>query len=174
MKTCFKCGQAKDRGDFYSHPEMADGLLGKCKECTKSDSRSRQESKRAEIKAYDRQRSSLPHRVSARAEYAATDRGRAARKVAAMNYQADKDKYVAHYSLTNAVRDGRVKRQPCDMCGDPKSQGHHSDYSKPLDVTWLCEKHHKAAHKIKALFQPVLFENPTQGEAKLAEINQSA
>lgn len=39
-KKCFKCGKLKPRSDFYAHPRMGDKLLGKCKDCTRRDSKS--------------------------------------------------------------------------------------------------------------------------------------
>ena len=57
------------------------------------------------------------------------------------------EKYIAHRLLNNAVRSGKLKRMPCVVCGKEKVEGHHEDYSKPLDVIWLCKKHHLEAHK---------------------------
>ena len=41
---------------------------------------------------------------------------------------------------------GVLIKKPCEKCGDPKAQGHHDDYSKPLDVRWLCAFHHREHH----------------------------
>lgn len=56
-------------------------------------------------------------------------------------------KRKAHKTIQNAVRAGRVVKQPCLVCGDKKSEAHHCDYNKPLDVDWLCRQHHVLWHK---------------------------
>jgi ribosomal protein S27AE len=46
----------------------------------------------------------------------------------------------------NAVRNGRLTKEPCLFCGEEKVHAHHRDYSKPLDVIWLCPKCHNRLH----------------------------
>lgn len=45
-----------------------------------------------------------------------------------------------------AVAAGLLVRQPCEVCGEQKSHGHHPDYTKPLEVIWLCPMHHRVLH----------------------------
>ena len=44
------------------------------------------------------------------------------------------------------VKRGNVTKGTCEVCGSANVQGHHKDYSKPLDVVWLCKKHHNEIH----------------------------
>lgn len=53
----------------------------------------------------------------------------------------------ARTAVARAIRRGELTRQPCVKCGNEKSEGHHEDYGKPLEVVWLCRLHHSWVHK---------------------------
>lgn len=44
---------------------------------------------------------------------------------------------------------GKLVPQPCVVCAAPGAQKHHHDYRRPLDVYWLCQRHHDALHARK-------------------------
>lgn len=56
------------------------------------------------------------------------------------------EKYQAHLVVTNAIRRKELIKAPCEVCGSKDVEGHHDDYSKPLDVRWLCKTHHIEHH----------------------------
>ena len=39
-----------------------------------------------------------------------------------------------------------MRRHPCWVCGAEKVVAHHADYSRPLDVVFLCLSHHRQLH----------------------------
>jgi hypothetical protein len=49
--------------------------------------------------------------------------------------------------IRELVRQGRLKRPPCSVCGQANAEAHHEDYSRPLDVKWLCHRHHCEHHR---------------------------
>ena len=150
MKVCRKCGLEKDLTEFYKKPAMADGHLNHCISCVKAYEKDRREKQLDRLKAYDKARANLPHRVQARKEYAKTDAGKSAHKKANDAYlKRYPFKYVSRVLTRNAVRDGKLEKASCcTECGSTeKIEGHHDDYTKPLEVRWLCESCHKEWHR---------------------------
>lgn len=128
QKTCFKCGTELPIVMFYKHPMMGDGRLGKCKDCTRKDVRENRAKKRDYYNEYDRDRSRNPERIKA------------------IHNSRAPHKRKATVAVNNALRRGKLKRMPCEVCGKVKSEAHHPDYSKPLEVQWLCRQHHVEVH----------------------------
>jgi rubrerythrin len=44
------------------------------------------------------------------------------------------------------LKRGKIERTACVRCGGPGENMHHADYSKPLEVTWMCRPCHLAEH----------------------------
>lgn len=56
-------------------------------------------------------------------------------------------KIEAKNAVNYAIKVGKLKREPCVVCGKENVIGHHEDYSNKIDVTWLCRPHHIARHQ---------------------------
>ncbi len=70
-------------------------------------------------------------------------------------------KQKARNAFLRALERGDIERQTCEQCGE-KAEAHHKDYSKPLEVEWLCFAHHKEIHGQRS-FNPRKFkENPVR------------
>jgi hypothetical protein len=118
-----------------------------CKDCWKAYVKANRLLRIEQYTEYERGRASLPHRVAAREAYAQTPEGKRRGAAAKRRYtERNPVKRAAVNAVNNAIRDGRLTRQPCEVCG-AKAQAHHDDYSKPLDVRWLCATHHAEWHR---------------------------
>jgi len=134
VKTCFKCQAVKPITEFYVHPQMGDGRLNKCKECTKRDVAKNYRDNVAHYAKYEQKRFQDSRRKIKLREYQRNSRNK------------DPQKASAYTITSNAIRDGKLVRKPCEVCGMEPAEAHHDDYSKPLDVRWLCRVHHLEHH----------------------------
>ena len=142
MKACSKCGEEKPLTGFNRSRRDRDGFRSECRECQaqyyaansqcmKARSRAYTESHREERKAHNRAYY-LKHREERIAHHVRegkTLKGRARR------------------ALCKAVSRGKILREPCVVCGNLKSHGHHDDYEQPLKAIWLCSLHHGLLHQ---------------------------
>ena len=144
-KKCFKCNEVKLLDEFYKHPNMVDGYLNKCKRCAKLDTSSYYKNNRKHYAKYEQKRFKNPNR-----------------KTKIKKYQQDRrknnpEKYKCGYLTSNAIRDKRIFKKPCQVCGNINVEAHHKDYAKPFDIEWLCRKHHLQKHGKKAYEQTLTF-----------------
>jgi len=122
VKICSTCYETKPSTDFYKSAINKDGLCGQCKIChNKKVNQGRKNKKLLSIKQV------APHKK--------------------FWLQENKLKTKAHGEVGYAIQTGKLVRQPCERCGTTEHVvAHHEDYSKPLDVVWLCKHHHKERH----------------------------
>ncbi len=134
MKTCTKCGQSfpRTREFFHLHPIAKDGLKPRCKSCQCAAQRKRLSvmdiNDKREI--WRKYKPTIERHVEINADWR----------------KRNPEKYRAHWTVRNAIARGTLVPQPCEECGAP-AHAHHDDYSKPLDVRWLCAFHHGQHHR---------------------------
>jgi hypothetical protein len=150
MKTCRECNVEKPLSEFYAHAKMTDGHLNKCKQCVKERisryAKANPDKKKQWAKNYANSEAGLKRAKA----YLSTERGKAVRKNRMDNYRKNhpiRDR--ARYLVSYEIKCGRLIRpEVCSCCNaECKPHGHHDNYTKPLDVTWLCEPCHKQWHK---------------------------
>lgn len=139
---CRKCATDKPSAEFYASSKAC------CKVCVRLRVTAHRAVNLLSIQAYDRGRNSRPERVEARAIHRTTSAYRVSHRAACDRWEAKNyDRKNAQTAVGNAVRDGKIFKQPCHCCGADKVEAHHPDYSRPLDVVWLCVPHHAQLHK---------------------------
>jgi hypothetical protein len=173
MKKCANCEETKSFEEFRKSSRYKDGHYSRCKKCMqeyentnldqekKRESRKRyRENNRERIREQDREAyQEDPDKFRAKArvsqkKYFQSEKGREKYKLEGLKLREKyPEKARARSLLSNAVCEGKIIRpSKCSLCGTDKGiiEGHHPDYSKPLDVIWVCKSCHIMVHgKIK-------------------------
>lgn len=141
---CKICNQQKNNSEFYYVPRFKD--VSTCKDCFKSRVSRYREDNLERIKAYDRDRGRSPKRLALQRELGRKFRAERVKYGIAWR-ERNPEKRAAHIFVGNAIRDGRLIKGVCEVCRSKKVEAHHEDYAKPLEVKWLCKKHHAEIHR---------------------------
>jgi hypothetical protein len=148
MKRCTKCGIKRDENEFYKSKSNVDGLHNSCKICWKLRRKEKYIEKREQVriqcrKYYLANQEELKKRSRLYQKKERTQKTREYR-------EKNPEKYKARYAVSNALAKGKIsKDEICTICKtECKLQAHHEDYSKPLDVIWVCVDCHAKIHTI--------------------------
>lgn len=131
-RQCNRCLRHLPADKFHKDSRRPDGLFSFCKQCVR------------EIRSNDDFRAANKRRSAAHRARDPQARRDAVRKW----YNNNTERVKAHSSVYRAVKAGRLTRpENCSRCGKSSAvHAHHTDYSKPLDVQWLCPSCHKGLH----------------------------
>lgn len=137
MKRCTGCETDKPLTEFYRDRQKSDGLMVRCKACSN-----------ATVQCFRDTEEGKKSLRATEAKYRATPQGRENRRIGASTGRSRyPDKAEARSVVSQAIRAGRLIPLPCARCGYPVSEAHHPDYNRPLEVIWLCRRHHVEAHQ---------------------------
>jgi len=117
MKICLICLEVKNKIKFSRNRCKKDGLQDECRDCRIILLRKYRQTEKDKIKKYKKE-----YRLK------------------------NPQKCRARKATEKAVKLGKIKRGNCVICNMYPTQAHHSDYSKPLKVTWLCKACHADLH----------------------------
>ena len=130
-RRCCTCEQEKPLLEFYRSKSDTLGYGYRCKEC--------------ELK-----RSRQPEVIARTAQNHKSEHGKVlARLAQSRKRKTTPEKYRAKELIQRLVRRGSIQKECCSVCREANTQGHHPDYSRPLEVVWLCQFHHSQAHRGK-------------------------
>lgn len=134
-KTCTKCGETKPLEGFHKNADGKFGRRSQCKTCLAQDRNRRY----AENPEKDRE-------IRRRWTKANPEKNR---EIHRRWKKANPEKHVAKNAVKYAIRAGKLVRPDhCSKCGKRcKPHGHHDDYSRKLDVRWLCPLCHGRHHQ---------------------------
>lgn len=149
-KRCKDCGESKPLEDFHRCKNNKDGRKGKCKTCSAATwQKANREHGAARSKRW---RERHPEKAAASTKRWWAKNAQRKDEYNKRYRERYPEKHRARQAIANAVVEGRiVKPDRCEDCDARTARadlhGHHTDYSKPLEVDWLCRTCHSARHR---------------------------
>jgi hypothetical protein len=158
VKTYTTCLIEKVLEDFYREKVKKDGRKNVCKLCVnksrKEYCKNNKELMRSKAKKIGSTREFKDKRNLYKKNNPEKSRGNVekANKRSRRWEVSNKEKKRAHDAVARAIKSGKLSRQPCSVCSRTDDvEGHHEDYTKVLEVVWLCPQHHNDVHIRKGL-----------------------
>jgi hypothetical protein len=166
MKTCNKCEVEKELAEFHKNKASKSGHRGICKACVTLSNKVHYEANKEVIAVKGRkyrsenrearlERVALKNKeyyeankevISVQQKQYRSENSELLKERVRKYRKANPDKDRAHAAVKRAVHKGTLIKQPCEKCGGIDADAHHDDYTKPLEVQWLCRKHHSEWH----------------------------
>lgn len=137
MKICGVCKLEKCDSEYWKRNSRKCGLHYCCKSCANKI--------RDERRSKDPEREKLVRKLW----YEKNKKKQIAKQKVYNETKADKNKLIARRKLNDALKLGHIEKRIRCQCCNKKSrlEAHHADYSKPLDVIWVCKSCHIKIHK---------------------------
>ncbi len=163
MKLCNRCQVIKPLSEFYDNGRGKGKPKSYCKECHKAKMREKYWTHKGkggqERREYQRKMGRQSYHRNREANL---------RRVADYR-QKNPEKLRAHWAAAWAQQKG-ILTSPgvCSHCGSPGPlEKHHPDYSRPLEVIWLCTPCHRLLHLGK---EPINIQEVSDGQESHSEI----
>jgi len=152
MPVCKDCKEEKDINLFSKNNTYKSGYSSTCKACHAKKTREyrrTEKGRKAHLESLKKYQKTEAYKKS-RKKYEMSEQGREKRREHAEQHrQRHPEKKKCREITYCAIKKGDLIRKPCEKCGNKKVQAHHDDYSKPMDVRWLCVKCHNEHHRIE-------------------------
>ena len=148
MKHCPKCKETKQFDEFYRDSLRGDGRQGYCKLCMNAVNKGcylkNIDNRKKRLRKYHKEHREELRRYSK--EYYKLNRVEIRDRI--RQYKIDNPEAVkAHGLVDTAIRSAKIIPCKCENCGSRDAAAHHEDYSKPLDIKWLCKSCHQILHR---------------------------
>jgi len=150
-KQCPRCKALLQTSSFYHCASHSDGLQTYCKSCTKQLNDAHRRAHPEKYRGYMRKYALRTYWADPTAAIAKTKAWNDAHpndRAIHSTLSRKREVYRAGNTVSCAIEKGALVRQPCEKCGATPADAHHDDYSRRLNVRWLCRRCHQAYHRM--------------------------